>query len=57
MPTLSVGTTYVLNHFQDVFMGTKTYVFAVPFIATYEADIFLKNHDKTKSSKKNLRVF
>lgn len=52
MPTLSVGTTYVLNHFQDIFVGTKTNVFAVPFLASYEADVFLKNHDKTKSSKK-----
>lgn len=52
MPSLSVGTSYILNHFQDVFKGTKTNVFAVPFIASYEADIFLKNHDKTKSSKK-----
>lgn len=52
MPSLSVGTSYVLNHFQDIFKGTKTNVFAVPFLASYEADIFLKNHDKTKSSKK-----
>lgn len=52
LPTLSTGTTYVLNHFQDVFIGTKNNIFAVPFIASYEADIFLKNHDKTKSSKK-----
>ncbi len=27
-------------------------IFAVPLIASYEADIFLKNHDKTKSSRK-----
>jgi len=27
-------------------------VFAIPMIASYEADIFLKNHDKTKSAKK-----
>ena len=27
-------------------------VFGLPFIVNYEADIFLKNHDKTKSSKK-----
>lgn len=52
LPTLSVGTTYVLNHLQDIFVGTKTNVFAVPFLASYEADIFLKNHDKTKSTKK-----
>lgn len=52
LPSLSVGTNYILNHLQDIFKGTKTNVFAVPFLASYEADIFLKNHDKTKSSKK-----
>lgn len=52
LPNLSVGTTYVLNHLQDIFVGTKSNVFAVPFTASYEADVFLKNHDKTKSSKK-----
>lgn len=52
LPSLSVGSTYVLNHFQDIFKGTKTNVFAVPFLANYEVDIFLKNHDKTKSTKK-----
>lgn len=52
LPSLSVGSTYVLNHFQDIFKGTPSNIFAVPFIASYEADIFLKNHDKTKSSKK-----
>lgn len=52
LPSLSVGATYVLNHLQDVLPATGSNVFAVPFIASYEADIFLKNHDKTKSSKK-----
>lgn len=52
LPSISVGSTYILNHFQDVFKGTPSNIFAVPFIASYEADIFLKNHDKTKSSKK-----
>lgn len=28
-------------------------LFALPLIASYEADIFLKNHDKTKSAKKD----
>ena len=28
LPSLSVGTNYILNHFQDVFIGTKTNVFA-----------------------------
>lgn len=52
LPSVSVGANYILNHFQDIFIGTKTNVFAVPFLASYEADVFLKNHDKTKSSKK-----
>lgn len=53
LPSLSVGSDYILNHFQDIFTGTKSNIFAVPFFASYEADIFLKNHDKTKSSKKS----
>lgn len=53
LPTLSVGTDYILNHLQDVFRGTKSNVFAVPFFASYEADIFLKNRDKTLSSEKS----
>lgn len=53
LPSISVGADYILNHFQDVFPTTKNNIFAVPFYASYEADIFLKNHDKTKSSKKS----
>lgn len=56
LPSISVGATYILNHFQDVLPSTGSNVFAVPFIASYEADIFLKNHDKTKSSKKNYQA-
>lgn len=56
LPSLSVGADYVLNHFQDVFTGSKSNIFAVPFYASYEADIFLKNHDKTKSTKKAYQV-
>jgi len=52
LPSLSVGSTYILNHLPDTFAATKTNIFAVPFIANYEADVFLKNHDKTKSTKK-----
>lgn len=52
LPTLSVGSDYVLNHLPDTIKGTKTNLFIVPFLSTYEADVFLKNHDKTKSSKK-----
>lgn len=32
--------------------ATSTNIFAVPMFASYEADIFLKNHDRTKSAKK-----
>lgn len=52
LPSLSVGGAYIGNHLPDTIKGTKSSIFAVPFIAKYEADIFLKNHDKTKSSKK-----
>ena len=52
LPSLSVGGDYILNHFQDILTGTKNNIFAVPFVASYEADVFLKNHDRTKSSKK-----
>jgi len=52
LPSLSIGGAYIGNHLPDTIVGTKSSIFAVPFIAKYEADIFLKNHDKTKSSKK-----
>lgn len=52
LPSLSVGGSYILNHLPDTIKGTKNNIFAVPFIASYEADVFLKNHDKTKSSEK-----
>jgi len=51
LPSLSVGGDYILNHVPDTIKGTKSNIFAVPFLASYEADIFLKNHDKTKSTK------
>ena len=35
-----------------VFDSSGTDAFALPLIMSYEADIFLKNHDKTKSEKK-----
>lgn len=52
LPTLSVGSDYIANHLPDTFAPTKTSIFTVPFYSYYEADVFLKNHDKTKSSKK-----
>lgn len=56
LPSLSVGGNYIGNHLPDTIKATKSAIFAVPFIASYEADIFLKNHDKTKSSKKAYEV-
>lgn len=53
LPSLSVGGNYVGAHFPDSIKGVKSNIFALPFIASYEADVFLKNHDKTKSSKKS----
>ena len=52
LPSLSVGTDYIGNHLPDTFVGTKSSIFTVPFLASYEADVFLKNRDKTKSSEK-----
>ena len=52
LPSLSAGGTYLGAHFPDTLANIKNNIFAVPFIASYEADIFQKNHDKTKSSKK-----
>lgn len=52
LPSLSVGGSYLGAHYPDTIKNLKSNIFAVPFIASYEADIFLKNHDKTKSKKK-----
>lgn len=35
----------------------RTNSYALPLIAQYEADIFLKNHDKTKASKKEFESY
>lgn len=58
LPSLSVSANYDLLHFPKLAkpIDIKNNIFTVPFIANYEADIFLKNHDKTKSSKKNYQA-
>lgn len=53
LPSLSVGANYIGNHLPDNVRGINSNIFAIPLIANYEADVFLKNHDKTKSSKKD----
>ena len=41
------------NQFFDIETATlRTNLYAIPLFVKYEADIFLKNHDKTKSAKK-----
>lgn len=52
LPSLSVAGDYIGAHFPDSVKGLKSNIFAIPFQANYEVDIFLKNHDKTKASKK-----
>lgn len=52
LPSLSVGGSYVGAHYPEHLRGLKSNTFVVPFTASYEADIFLKNRDKTKSTKK-----
>ena len=53
MPTISVGASPVLAKLPDT---TKTMgSFALPIMASWELDLFGKNWDKTKSSKKLLK--
>lgn len=53
LPSLSGGFNYAGVHLPDgALKDFNKNIFTVPFIANYEADIFLKNHDKTKSKKK-----
>lgn len=57
LPSLSVGANYLgvkvpnLDNFQ-----LRKNAFVLPFIANYEADLLLKNRDKTKSSKKSYEI-
>lgn len=54
LPTLSGGINYLGLKTPD-FMNVNidNNILLVPFVAQYEADIFLKNRDKTRASKKN----
>ncbi len=50
LPSASAGVSPLMYKMPGV---TNTEgAFAIPIIVNYEADIFLKNHDKTKSAKK-----
>lgn len=50
LPTLSAGVAPSLYKLPGT--TSSAGAFAVPIIANYEIDLFLKNHDKTKSTKK-----
>ena len=49
---------YVLRKYEnsdyEFVYEVKKNAFVLPFVANYEADFLLKNHDKTKSAKKTL---
>lgn len=57
LPSISVYPAYLgaqvpkLDNFE-----LSTNAFILPFIANYEADFLLKNHDRTKSEKKNYEI-
>ena len=54
LPSLTVGAMPGVGKMP---MSTEaTWNFMIPIIASYEIDIFLKNHDKTKSAKKLYEV-
>lgn len=50
LPNVSIGAGDFLYKMSGVTNSENS--FGMPIIASYEADIFLKNHDKTKSIKK-----
>ncbi len=50
LPTASIGAAPILYKGQGI-TNTESN-FGLPMMVSYEADIFLKNHDKTKSVKK-----
>lgn len=53
LPTLSVGANYLGVKVPDIDnFQLKKNAFIVPLIANYEADLLLKNRDKTKSTNK-----
>lgn len=50
LPQFSVGASPVLMKMPESTSSSSS--FSIPMIASYEADIFLKNRDKTRSAKK-----
>lgn len=50
LPSAQIGVSPLL--YKTPFTTSTDGSFSIPIIVNYEADIFLKNHDKTKSAKK-----
>lgn len=58
LPTFGVSASYLGVHVPEFNPSyeVKKNAFVLPFVANYEADFLLKNHDKTKSAKKTLEM-
>lgn len=52
LPTISTGASYVGLHIDNTPIVPRQNIFSVPFIASYEPDLLLKNRDKTRSSER-----
>jgi NodT family efflux transporter outer membrane factor (OMF) lipoprotein len=52
LPSASIGFTPAYARLPEMLGGTTGWNFIAPLMAQYEADIFLKNRDKTKAVKK-----
>ena len=56
-PTFARIKTAKQQIFDVVTATLRTNNYAIPLVAYYEADIFLKNHDKTKSARKEFESY
>ena len=58
LPSLSMGTTYSILKTPIEYnnLPIKKDVFALPFVANYEADFLFKNRDKTRGAKKSFEA-
>lgn len=54
LPNASIGAAPLLYKMSGVTNAESSFGF--PVLVSYEADLFLKNHDKTKSSKKSYEI-
>lgn len=54
LPSAYIGVSPAI--FKNIGVTNSEGFFAIPMIVNYEADVFLKNHDKTKSTKKSYEI-